>query len=113
MHESSLARQMLEAVLQRAADNGATRVHVVKGWVAETESLSRESLSLHFAAHARGTSAEGARLELEVIHVEARCRACGRLYAPEHHLLLCPVCGSMDGEQVGQTGLAVTSMEVE
>jgi hydrogenase nickel incorporation protein HypA/HybF len=113
MHESSLARQVLEAVLQRAEAHGAARVREVRGWVAETESLSPESLSLHFAAQARGTKAEGALLRLELIHVEARCRACGRTYAPEHHLLLCPGCGSTDGEELGQTGLAVTSIEVE
>ena len=113
MHESTLARQVLETVLQRSVSEGASRVRVVRGWVAETETLSADSLAFHFTAHARGTSAEGARLLLELIHVEARCRACGRTYAPEHHLLLCPICGSTDGEQLGQTGLAVTSIEVE
>ncbi|PTL82468.1 hydrogenase maturation nickel metallochaperone HypA [Vitiosangium sp. GDMCC 1.1324] len=113
MHESTLARQVLDTVLQRSVSEGASRVRVVRGWVAETESLSAESLSFHFTAHARGTSAEGARLLLELIHVEARCRACGRTYAPEHHLLLCPGCGSTDGEQLGRTGLAITSIEVE
>jgi hydrogenase nickel incorporation protein HypA/HybF len=113
MHETSLARQVLDAVLQRAETDGASRVREVRGWVAETESLSPESLALHFAAHARGTKAEGAKLLLELIHVEARCRACGHTYAPEHHLLLCPACGSTDGEELRQTGLAVTSIEVE
>lgn len=113
MHESTLARQVLETVLQRSMAEGASRVRVVRGWVAETESLSADSLSFHFTAHAQGTSAEGARLLLDLIHVEARCRTCGRTYAPEHHLLLCPGCGSTEGEQLGQTGLAITSIEVE
>lgn len=113
MHESTLARQVLDTVLQRSVSEGASRVRVVRGWVAETESLSAESLSFHFTAHARGTSAEGAQLLLDLIHVAARCRACGHTYAPEHHLLLCPGCGSTDGEELGQTGLAVTSIEVE
>lgn len=113
MHETTLARQVLDAVLQRAEHHGASRVREVRGWIAETESLSPESLSLHFSVHARGTKAEGARLLLELIHVEARCRACGGTYAPEHHLLLCPECGSTDGEELRQTGLAVTSIEVE
>jgi hydrogenase nickel incorporation protein HypA/HybF len=113
MHETSLARQVLDAVLQHAEHHGASRVRQVRGWVAETESLSPESLSLHFAAHAQGTKAEGARLLLQLIHVEARCRPCGRTYAPEHHLLLCPDCGSTDGEELQQTGLAVTAIDVE
>lgn len=121
MHESSLARQLLEVVLDRAgaADAGARgqakvqRIRAVRGWVAETETLSRESLGFHFAAHARGTVAEGAALELRLVHVEARCRACGQRYAPEHHLLLCPGCGSIEGELLGQTGLGIEALEVE
>jgi hydrogenase nickel incorporation protein HypA/HybF len=113
MHESVLARKMLDAVLQRAVFHGSSRVRVVRGWVAETVSLSPERLSSDFASQARGTQAEGARLLLELIHVEARCRACGRTYAPEHPRLRCPVCGSTNGEQLGQTGLAVTSLVVD
>ncbi|MCK6470913.1 MAG: hydrogenase maturation nickel metallochaperone HypA [Dehalococcoidia bacterium] len=113
MHESSLAKQILAAVLDRARADGASRVRAVTGWVAETETLSAESLSFHFAAHARGTPADGARLELRLIHVEARCSACKRTYAPEHHVLLCTGCGSPEGELLGPTGLGIDSIEVE
>ena len=109
MHESALARNLLSAVLARA---GFVRVRVVRGWVAETEALSPESLAFHFAAHARGTVAEGARLELELVRVEARCAACGETYAPEHHVALCPACGSTDAELLGQTGLGLSALEV-
>ncbi|QRN96047.1 hydrogenase maturation nickel metallochaperone HypA [Archangium violaceum] len=113
MHESVLAGQVLEVVLERALFEGASRVRVVRGWVAEMVSLCPERLSVHFADRARGTSAEGARLLLELIYVEARCRSCGRTYAPEHPRPRCPVCGSRDVEQLGQTGLSVTSLVVE
>jgi hydrogenase nickel incorporation protein HypA/HybF len=110
MHESSLARRILEVALERA---GARKVLAVRGWIAETETLSPESVEFHFSAHARGTRAEGARLELRLIHVEARCRACGTQYAPEHHVLLCPSCGSTDGEELGQTGLGIEALDVD
>jgi hydrogenase nickel incorporation protein HypA/HybF len=110
VHESALARSLLAAVLARA---GGAHVRVVRGWVAETEALSAASLAFHFAAHARGTVAEGARLELELVRVEACCAACGRTYAPEHHLALCPACGSIDAELLGETGLGLRALEVE
>lgn len=113
MHESLLARQILDVVLARAHEDGARRVRRVQGWIAETEALSPDSLELHFAAHARGTPAEEATLELRLLHVEARCRACARMYAPEHHLLLCPACGSTDGELIGETGLGIDTLEVD
>ena len=113
MHESSLARQLLSAVLERAADAGAVRVRAARGWIAETETLSGESLAWHFAAHARGTAAEGATLELRLLHVEARCRGCGAVYRPEHHVLVCPACSGVDGELLGTTGLGLDEIEVE
>jgi hydrogenase nickel incorporation protein HypA/HybF len=109
VHESTLARTLLAAVLARA--RGA-RVRVVRGWVAETEALSRSSLAFHFAAHAHGTPAEDARLELELRRIVARCRGCGATYVPEHHLLLCPACASTDAELLGETGLGIDAIEV-
>lgn len=111
MHESALARGILEAVL--AHSGTARKIRVVRGWVAETETLSAESLDFHFRAHAVGTAAEDARLELRLEHVEARCGGCGTRYRPEHHLLLCPSCGATDGELLGRTGLGVDSIEVD
>jgi hydrogenase nickel incorporation protein HypA/HybF len=113
MHESSLAKQILEKVLERAGAAEAKRVVSVHGWIAETEALAPQSLDFHFSAHARGTLAEGAKLALRLIHIEARCRGCGTTYAPEHHLLLCPRCGSTDGEELEQSGLGIERLEIE
>lgn len=110
MHESSLAKHILDLGLERA--RGA-RLRTVRGWVAETESLSPASLQLHFDLHARGTPAEGARLELRLIHVRAKCRACGEEFLPEHHLLLCPSCGATEADELGETGLKIESIEVD
>lgn len=112
MHESSLAKSILREVLKRADDGGVERVIVVRGWVAETEALSRESLTTSFEALARGTKAEGARLELTVTHVEARCAACATQYLPDHHVILCPSCGGTDGELLGRTGVGIANIEV-
>lgn len=112
MHESSLAKQVLAAVLARARSEAVTRILAVRGWVAETEALSPTSLALHFGALARGTVAEGAVLEMRTIHVEARCLGCDFVYAPEHHVLLCPRCGGTDGKLLGKTGLGIESLEV-
>jgi hydrogenase nickel incorporation protein HypA/HybF len=113
MHESSLARQILDVVLVRASAEGAQRIRLVRGWVAETETLSAESLEFHFTAHARGTAAEDAKLELRLVHVQARCRSCPHTYAPEHHVLVCPACGSTEGDLLGDTGLGIDTVEVD
>jgi hydrogenase nickel incorporation protein HypA/HybF len=113
MHESALARQILERVLERLAAAGGRRVLGVHGWIAETESLRPEALDFHFRAHARGTPAAGAELALELHHVRARCASCATEYAPEHHLTLCPSCGHTSATLLGQTGIAIEHITVE
>ena len=113
MHETSLAREILDRVLERVAADGATRVLEVQGWISETESLWPEALDFHFQAHARGTPAAGAVLALELRHVHARCERCRSEYAPEHHLTLCPSCGHTSATLLGPTGIAIERITVE
>jgi len=113
MHESSVARRILALALAAAERHGGGRIRCVRGRIAETETLSRASIEMHFEACARDTAAAGAALVLRLEHVEARCRACAAAYLPEHHVLLCPRCGSTDGEELGETGLWLESVEIE
>ena len=113
MHESALARQILRIALERLeAEPGATRIRRIRGWIAETEALSADSLAVHFEGLARGTAAEGAALDLRLTHVRARCDACGAVYAPDHHVLLCPDCGSPEATLQGRTGMGIEAIEV-
>jgi hydrogenase nickel incorporation protein HypA/HybF len=112
MHESSLARQILSVVLDAPAVRHRAAVLRVRAWVAETEALSGESVTFHFAALARDTCAAGAWLELDVRRVGARCVACAVAYLPDHHVLLCPECGSAEGELLGETGVGVDEIEL-
>ncbi len=110
MHESVLARQLVNAVVKRVpAGSKATRI---TGWLAETEALDGDSIQLHFDHLAKGTTAEGATLDLTLTHVRAKCEGCGEVYLPEHHLTVCPSCGSLDGTLLDRTGLGIESLDV-
>jgi hydrogenase nickel incorporation protein HypA/HybF len=112
MHELQLARHVLDVVLAGAREAGAVRVRTVHGRLGDVEALSATALAFHFHALARGTVAEDAELALRLHHVEARCRSCARVYLPDH-VLLCPGCGSTDGNLLGEVGLVVESLEVD
>jgi len=110
MHEASLARGILSAVLDLVGPGD--RIRVIRGWLAETEALDPLSIRMHFLGMARGTAAEGAKLELMLTHVAARCLDCAKEYLPEHHLTLCPDCGSTDANLVGEVGLGIEDIDV-
>jgi Zn finger protein HypA/HybF involved in hydrogenase expression len=62
MHELGVTRRLLEIVLARAADAGATKVNSVHIEIGEESDVARESLDLYWADLCRATPAEGARL---------------------------------------------------
>ncbi|MFN8544658.1 MAG: hydrogenase/urease maturation nickel metallochaperone HypA [Candidatus Binatia bacterium] len=66
MHEHSLLRALMTQVEAAARAHGAARVRVVRVKLGPLAHLDPEHLRHHFAAAARGTAAEGARLEIEV-----------------------------------------------
>jgi hydrogenase nickel insertion protein HypA len=109
VHETTLAKRILAVVLERAAGRSVT---VVRGRIAEDELLSSEALELHFRAHARDTNAAHARLELELHRLSARCKSCSARFLPDHHVRLCPECGSTDAELEGDSGVRIESIEV-
>lgn len=113
MHEASIARQLVRAAVEQGQKNGVRKITRIQGWVAETETLSRESIALQASAQAQGTIAEGAAIDLDLVHVEARCAGCGEVYRPEHHLLLCPGCGGTEAALLGKTGLGISAIDVE
>ena len=111
MDESTVAKEIADIVLARAATEGAARIRRVEGWVASHGRLSAESMQLHFGVHTRGTPAEGARLDIRSVVVQARCKGCGETYPFEHHRTLCPHCGFDEADLSGETGVGVAKIE--
>ena len=67
MHEAGIADRILEAVLARAVEAHARRITVVEIEAGEACGVSRESLAFHWTEHARGTIADGARLQVREV----------------------------------------------
>jgi hydrogenase nickel incorporation protein HypA/HybF len=63
MHELRLARELVSKIDAVACERGTRRVVGVKVTLGALCGVSSDHLRRHFAEAARGTSAEGARLE--------------------------------------------------
>jgi hydrogenase nickel incorporation protein HypA/HybF len=63
MHELGLIEPLLRQLEAVAAAEGARRVHVVRIWLGALSQCSAAHFAGHFRDAARGTLAEGARLE--------------------------------------------------
>ncbi|MEW6181885.1 MAG: hydrogenase maturation nickel metallochaperone HypA [Bacillota bacterium] len=93
MHEFSLVESMIGLVRESAAENGITRVSVVKLVVGRLVMAQPELLRFSFDVLKEKTVLEGASLEIEERPVMMRCRGCGNSLYPEYVEFICPSCG--------------------
>lgn len=112
MHEVSLAQRILEISLEAARGHGGGRVASARVLVGELSCVEPETLRFAFEIAARGTAADGCRLEMVRVAARLKCYACGDEHAGEL-LDPCPACGSPGGEVLAGRELRVESVEVD
>ena len=113
MHEMSLCLSMLEILESGARDHGFSKVRVVCVELGMHGCADPASLRFAFDIAAQNTLAEGARLDIIEIAVQAWCLHCDKLVSLEQDYGACPHCG---GDQLRlETGqeLRIKSLEVE
>jgi len=93
LHEMSLAESVVQIVADAASREGAQRVHAVWLEIGALSCVSPDALRFCFDAVARGSAAEGARLEIISIAGEGVCEACLRTARMAALYDLCPHCG--------------------
>ncbi|OVE80314.1 hydrogenase nickel incorporation protein HypA [bacterium J17] len=67
MHEGGLIRDLVHKIKSVAKDSGAERVTAVKVKLGALAHCSPEHFTEHFVEESKGTVAEGARLNIEVL----------------------------------------------
>ena len=77
MHELSIATSLVEALLEIAEKQGASRIISVRLRVGKLRLISIEQLRFSYEIIAKGTIAEGSRLTVEETPGFTRCPNCG------------------------------------
>jgi hydrogenase nickel incorporation protein HypA/HybF len=109
MHELSIAESLIDCVCEGAGDARVLRVVVEIG---KLSAVVPEAVRACFDLCARGTSVEGAALEIDEIEGCARCRACGAEVAVADLFGVCP-CGSHELAVVRGEELRLREVELE
>jgi len=115
MHEFSICEQLLRIVLEEweRLTPRPRRLAAVRIAVGRLQQIVPETMQSAFETLARGTPAEGARLELRHVPVRVRCSECGaerEVIPPD---FACPACGSVRVTIVAGRDLSIESLEVE
>ncbi|MFO1283770.1 MAG: hydrogenase maturation nickel metallochaperone HypA [Burkholderiales bacterium] len=113
MHELSLAEGVLDVLRDAASKDGYARVTTVRLEIGRLSGVEVEAMRFCFDAVARGSIAEGARLEIDETPGSAWCLPCGRTVPIASRTDPCPACGSWQLQPNGGTRMSVREIEVE
>ncbi|MDX5962573.1 hydrogenase maturation nickel metallochaperone HypA [Rhodococcus opacus] len=108
MHELSITQSVVDAVCKHALGRPVRSIRLEVGQISGVEV---DAMEFCFELVARGTAAEGARLECDQPQGRAYCRGCDFNFATDDLILLCS-CGSADVEITAGRDLRIISMEV-
>jgi hydrogenase nickel incorporation protein HypA/HybF len=112
MHELAITESILQIATEEAARTGAARITRIVLRVGALTDIVPESVQFYLNAAARGTLAEGVRLETLLVPLGATCTGCGQFFIVQHYDLTCPQCGGTGKITQGRE-LSVESIEVE
>ena len=120
MHEISIAGAIIDSVLDCAKKNDAKKVEEIFIEVGELTALNPHQLKFIFETITRGTVAEGARYDIQVVRPLINCRKCsysGNIEFFERlHFFLpaikCPDCGDTDVDIVAGRECCVKKIKI-
>ena len=112
MHELGVAGEILGIALSEAERNAAKKVTSIRLRVGVLRAIEPENLSFLFGHLARGTSAEGALLEIVEETVRVECEACGVSEA-RSFTFECPRCKGSGVSVTGGDSLSILSLDVD
>ena len=110
MHELSIAGALVEIAERHARGRRVLKVEVKVGHLRQ---VVPSALEFAFELVAKGTTLEGAELEMSVVPAAGTCRGCGADTPLPDFPLHCESCGGFDVEITRGEELLVDSLELE
>ena len=107
MHELALA----EDILQKIKEKAKSKVSYAKVAIGQTRISHPAELEELFAMIAKGTLAEGAKLDIEIIPMRSVCGDCKTEFIPKTMRLDCASCGSTNIQLVSGNELIVRDLK--
>lgn len=112
MHEVALMQDLLDLAIDQSVQAGARRIERIALRVGAMSGVDPEALAFAFDVVTRGTSAEGARLDLERVPTACACLGCGLEFQPDGLPHICPACQSPRSRIVAGRELELNFLEV-
>ncbi len=104
---------VIELIEDQARRAPFSRVRVIRLHLGALGPAEPDCLRFCFDAVARGTIAEGAKLDIVIIAAEARCPACQRVTKLDDRFEPCPICANPERHIIVGGELRLAELEVD
>jgi hydrogenase nickel incorporation protein HypA/HybF len=113
MHEMGLVQNIFDIVLKTAEQNGITKVLRINIRAGQMRAIVPEQLQFCFEILSKESPiVEGAKLVIETLPVEGKCKSCSHEFSVEEYRFVCPKCEHEDIEVLQGMELMVSNIEV-
>src|SRR5437773_4758177 len=92
MHETGLMQEAVQIAVDRAEQNGGTRVHGLTLRIGPLAGVEIDALRFAFEVVTQGTAADGAELHIEEVPVRCWCSTCAAEFQPADYVFRCASC---------------------
>ena len=113
MHELSYARSMIEQIEAFLQKEKFTRISSINLKIGKMSGIDPLSLEFCFDIVAKGTIAEGAKINIEHVPLKIFCHKCNIEIEPTKHVYACPVCAGIDIQTTSGNLAQLLDVEVE
>lgn len=96
MHSLAMAQDILKAVLVEAEKNNIQRIKAINVRMEDEHFTESDSLQFCLEAVTKGTVAEGAQIDIDLVERTAECPQCALVFPFDHHFPICPRCGNQN-----------------
>lgn len=112
MHELSIAAALVDTVLQEVQHKTLPPVQTIAVRIGALSCVDPEALRFGFDSIIVDTPLEKAKLEIEFVAVQGKCRACNHEFAVQNFVFACPACSSGQIETTRGDELEIAYLEV-
>jgi len=112
MHELGLMQNIVDTVQDYARKNNVQKVLKVIVEVGKISGVMPEALEFCFEFCIKGTTLEGATLEIERVAALAKCTSCTEEFDLLDNNFSCPKCGDSLWEMISGKELIIKGLEV-
>ncbi|MFQ6069424.1 MAG: hydrogenase maturation nickel metallochaperone HypA [Candidatus Aminicenantales bacterium] len=113
MHELSIVTNLFEILEEKAKEQKAEKIVLVKLRVGKLSGVVPEFLETAFNIYKKKTIAENAELEMEIVPLRVVCEKCKKETTLEDYVFICPHCGSRSLKTVSGTELLLEKLGLE